>query len=84
MTTLTNHSKPDRYTRESLIEYWRELHDEHRLSERSNRRHANEDLAKWHEGKADAFDRCADMLEFLFVVTPKTSETTNPRSNETP
>lgn len=58
---------PKRYTRAELVAHWRALFKEHRISEVSNRRHGNEDLAKWHEGKADAFDRCADMLEHLFV-----------------
>lgn len=68
-TGITPHA-PKRYTRTELVAHWRALCKEHRISEVSNRRHRNEDLAKWHEGKADAFDRCADMLEHLFAANP--------------
>lgn len=47
-----------------IIASWREKVVEERASEESCRRHGMPDQAKWHDGKADAFDRCHDILQY--------------------
>lgn len=48
---------------ENLASEWRERLFLYRNGEESCRRHGAEDMAKWHEGQADALDRCISELE---------------------
>jgi len=50
-----------------ILADWKAKILEERLSEKSCQKHGMPDQSKWHEGKADALERCADELEFLIL-----------------
>lgn len=57
----------DRRRPQKILSDWKVQIQEERLSERSCQKHGMPDQSKWHEGKADALERCADELEFLIL-----------------
>ena len=65
--TETVLSGPDLRTPSQILADWKALIQEERISERSCLKHKMPDQSKWHEGKADAIERCADQLEFLIL-----------------
>lgn len=67
LQTATIVSNPVIQTPQEILAGWRALIEEERNSERSCLKHGLKDQSKWHEGKADAIERCADVLEYHII-----------------
>ena len=65
IATIT--AKVDNRGPQQILDDWRKLIEEERLCEKSCLKHGMPDQSKWHEGKADAIERCADEFEYLVL-----------------
>jgi hypothetical protein len=67
MSTETVIEHPVKKTLFQMIQWWRSKYAEERTSEASTYRHGMHDQSKWHEGRADMLEFCADQIEYSIM-----------------